>query len=108
MINTAIVMHSSHYNHRLVCMITVLGNGIPFVSLQNVCSSTTFQRQNYLSIVGLSGKKIMQLHVVSGKVEFNACQVSLLWQNSFMPSSHLARTLCDKFVYDFPCDFLAS
>ena len=23
-----------------------------------------------------------------------------------MPSSHLPRTLCDKFVYDFPCDFL--
>ena len=22
-----------------------------------------------------------------------------------MPSSHLPRTLCDKFVYDFPCDF---
>ena len=24
----------------------------------------------------------------------------------FMPSSHLPRTLCDKFIYDFPCDFL--
>ena len=24
-----------------------------------------------------------------------------------MPSSHLPRTACDKFVYDFPCDFLA-
>ena len=24
---------------------------------------------------------------------------------SLMPSSHLPRTLCDKFVYDFPCDF---
>ena len=24
----------------------------------------------------------------------------------FMPSSHLPRTPCDKFVYDFPCDFL--
>ena len=23
-----------------------------------------------------------------------------------MPSSHLPRTPCDKFVYDFPCDFL--
>ena len=23
-----------------------------------------------------------------------------------MPSSHLPRTLCDKFVYDFLCDFL--
>ena len=23
-----------------------------------------------------------------------------------MPSSNLPRTLCDKFVYDFPCDFL--
>ena len=25
------------------------------------------------------------------------------WQ--LMPSSHLPRTPCDKFVYDFPCDF---
>ena len=24
---------------------------------------------------------------------------------ALMPSSHLPRTLCDKFVYDFPCDF---
>ena len=23
-----------------------------------------------------------------------------------MPSSHLPRTLCDKFLYDFPCEFL--
>ena len=23
----------------------------------------------------------------------------------FMPSSHLPRTPCDKFIYDFPCDF---
>ena len=29
--------------------------------------------------------------------------VSLL--HLLMPSSHLPRTPCDKFVYDFPCDF---
>ena len=26
--------------------------------------------------------------------------------SSLMPSSHLPRTPCDKFVYDFPCEFL--
>ena len=26
--------------------------------------------------------------------------------NIAMPSSHLPRTPCDKYIYDFPCDFL--
>ena len=37
---------------------------------------------NYLSSVGLFGKETMQL--VSGKVEFDACQVSSQWHNSFL------------------------
>ena len=32
--------------------------------------------------------------------------VTFLHFRSLMPSSHLPRALCDKFVYDFPCNFL--
>ena len=33
------------------------------------------------------------------------CTVKLFKSHCLMPSSHLPRTPCDKFVYDFPCDF---
>ena len=54
----AIFTHISHCNHRLMCRISVL------------------VKQDFLS-----GWKTMQL--VSGKVKFNVCQVSLVWQKSF-------------------------
>ena len=52
----------------------------------NVCSTcTTFQSPELLNIqCGFIWKETMQL--VPGKVEFNACQVSLLLQNSFLVS----------------------
>ena len=40
---------------------------------------------------------------VLGAVRGNGSNV---FQAGLMPSSHLPRTPCDKFVYDFPCDFL--
>ena len=82
----ATVMHSSHCKHRLVCMSTVLVKqdsphqfSRPF---RNV-SSTTFQSPELLSLSQFwFMKETMQL--ISGKVEFNACQVSLLWHNSLV------------------------
>ena len=50
---------------------------------QNV-SSTTIQSPELLIQCGFIWKETMQL--VSGKVEFNECQVSLLWHNSFLVS----------------------
>ena len=82
-------MHSSLYNYRLVCRSSFVPvNRTSFVSfpgrLRNV-SSTTFQSPELLNIqCGFIWKKAMQL--VSGKAEFNACQVSLLWHNSFLVS----------------------
>ena len=62
-------------------------NNIPFVSfpgcLRNV-SSTIFQSPEVLIQYEFIWKETMQL--VSGKVEFNACQVSLLWHKSFLVS----------------------
>ena len=62
-------------------------NRTPFVSfpcrLRNV-SSTTFQSPELLIQCGFIWKETIQL--VSGKVKFNACQVSLLWHNSFLVS----------------------
>ena len=45
-------------------------------------SSTTFQSPELLIQCGFIWKETMQL--VSWKVEFNACQVSLLWHNSLV------------------------
>ena len=79
----AIVMHSSHCNHRLVCRSIVLVKqdsvhqfSRPFC---NVCGTELFNIQ-----CGFIWKESMQ--IVSGKVEFNACQVLLLWHNSFLVS----------------------
>ena len=41
-----------------------------------------FKVLNYLASVDLSGRK-QRRTLGSGTVEFNACQVSLLWHNSF-------------------------
>ena len=75
-------------------------------------SSTTFQSSELLIQCGFIWKGTMQL--VSGKVESNACQVSLLWHNSFLVSlwtfqptpvpvwRHLMRTniiLCTGILY---------
>ena len=81
----ATVTHSSHCNHRLVCRSIVLVKqdslrqfSRPFWNV----SSTTFQSPELLNIqCGFVWKETMQL--VSGKVAFNACQVSLLWHNSY-------------------------
>ena len=48
--------------------------------------STTFQSPELLIQCGFIWKETMQL--VSGKVEFNPCQVSLLWHNFFLVSLH--------------------
>ena len=50
---------------------------------QNI-SSTTFQSPELRIQCWFIWKETTQL--VSGKVEFNACQVSLLWHNSFLVS----------------------
>ena len=47
-------------------------------------SSTAFQNPELLIHCGFIWTETMQL--VSGKVEFNACQVSLLWHSSFLVS----------------------
>ena len=54
--------------------------------LIDICEKQTFNRLTWQTILHLSCMNIAQL----------------------MPSSHLSRTLCDKFVYDFQCDFWAS
>ena len=41
-----------------------------------------FQSPELLIQCGFIWKETM--HLVSGKVEFNVCQVSLLWHNSFL------------------------
>ena len=84
------VTHSSHCNHRLLCSsIVLVKNRTPFVSfpgrLRNV-SSTTFQSPDLLIQCGFIWKETMQILVVSGKVEFNVCQVSLLLHNSCLAS----------------------
>ena len=62
----------------------------PFVKFypysQNVSSTTVHFSKSWISYIqcGFIWKETMQL--VSGKVEFNACQVSLLWHNSFLVS----------------------
>ena len=81
----ATVMHNSHCNHRLVCRSIVL---VKRDSLRQFskpfwnASSTTLQSPELLTQCGFIWKETMQL--VSGKDEFNACQVSLLWHNSFL------------------------
>ena len=60
------------------------GNRTPFLSFPGLSwnvSSTTFQSPELVIQCGFIWKETMQL--VSGNVEFNACQVSLLWHNSF-------------------------
>ena len=72
--------------------------GIPNVSfpgcLRNV-SSTSFHSPELHIQCGFIWKDTMQL--ASGKVEFNACQVSLLWHNSF-----LAYKLFSPPSYNYP------
>ena len=75
----ATVMNSSHCKHRLVCMSTVL------VLKQD--SPHQFSSPELLSQFWFM-KEIMQL--ISGKVEFNACQVSLLWHNSLYSHNMIA------------------
>ena len=82
----ATVMHISHCSHRLVCRSIVL----VLVKLDSLCQFSRpftecllyyFQSPELLIHYGLLWKETMQL--VSGKVEFNACQFSLVWHNSF-------------------------
>ena len=77
----ATVTHSSHCNHRLVCRRIVLVKQDSLCQFSTPLSSTTFQSPELLIQCGFIWKETMQL--TSGKVEFNACQVSLLWHNSF-------------------------
>ena len=86
----ATVTHISHCNHRLVCRSIVLVKqdslhqfSRPFSSTTFV-TSTTFQSPKFLIQCGFICTETMQL--VSRKVEFNACQVSLLWHNSSLVS----------------------
>ena len=86
----ATVTHNSHCNHRLVCRRALsLWNKTPFVSSSrpfwNV-SSTTFQSPEWLIQCWFIWKQTKQL--VSGKVEINVCQVSLLWHNSYLCRGH--------------------
>ena len=83
----ATVTHSSHCNHRLVCrnIIQVKQDSLrqfsrPFLNV----SRNTIQSPELLNHCGFIWKETMQL--VSRKVEFNACQVSLMWHNSFLVS----------------------
>ena len=83
----ATVTHSSHCNHRFVCRSIVLmkqDSCVSFPGRSRNVPSTTFQSSELLIQCGFIWKETMQL--VSGKVEFNACQVSLLWHNSFLVS----------------------
>ena len=74
-------MHSSHCNQTCV---SIRQFSRPFWNV----SSTTFQSPELLWYqCAFIWKETMQL--VSGKVEFNACQVSLLWHNSFLVSLKL-------------------
>ena len=86
----ATVTHRSNYNHRSICVqehCNQWWNRTTFISFPgrfcNV-SSNTFQSPELLIQCGFTWKKTMQL--VSGKVEFNGRQVSLLWHNSFLVS----------------------
>ena len=80
------VTYGSHCNHIFFTCVqehcpgeTGLPSSGYQATLRNVSSPT------YPS-VGLSeNKQTMQL-IISGKVEFNACQVSLMWLNSFLVS----------------------
>ena len=56
-----------------------------FSSVHEMSLVLLFKVLNYLSSVGLSGRK-QCTYIVSGKVEFNACQASLLWHNFFLVS----------------------
>ena len=73
-------MHSSHCNQTCV---SIRQFSRPFWNV----SSTTFQSPELLIQCAFIWKETMQL--VSGKIEFNACQVSLLWHNSFLVSLKL-------------------
>ena len=57
--------------------------GLPssiFQAVHEMSLVLLFKVLNYLiSSVGLSGRKHFLKHLVSGKVEFSACQVSFLW-----------------------------
>ena len=84
---TATAMYSIHRNHRLVCRSIVL------VKQDSICqfsrpfwnvSSSTFQSPKLLIQSGFVWTETMQL--ILGKVEFNACQVLLVWHNSFSVS----------------------
>ena len=57
-----------------------------FSRLFCIVYSTTLQSPVLLIQCGIIWKETMQL--VSGKVEFNACQVALLWHNSFLCHGH--------------------
>ena len=83
----ATVTHSSHCHHRLACRSIVLvkqDSPCHFSRTVWYVSSATFQSPELLIQCGFFWKETMQL--VSGKVNFNAPQVSLLWYNSFSVS----------------------
>ena len=85
--NQPILSHSTAAFASLELCATALSwwNRTHFVSFpgrsRNV-SSTTFQSPELLIRCGFIWKEAMQL--VSGEVEFTACQVSLLWHNTFL------------------------
>ena len=64
-------------------------NRTPFVSFSGhfeMSQVLLFKVLNYLSSLGFIWKETMQLVSGDKEVEFNACQVSLLWHNSFIVS----------------------
>ena len=79
--------HTQQPLQALICVHFPGESGLPSVGSpgrsQNV-SSTTFQSPELLIQCGFIWQEIMQL--VSGKVEFNACQVLLLWHNNSLVS----------------------
>ena len=65
-------------------------------------SSTTFQNPELIIQCGFIWKETMQL--VSGNLEFNACQVALLWHNSLVSLRTFQPTLAYMFyIYSQLC-----
>ena len=95
----ATFMHNSHCNHRLVCRSIVLVKQDSIHQFSRLfwnVSNTIFPE--LLIQYEFIWKETMQL--VSGKVEFNACQVSLLWHNSLVSLWTFQPTLVCVSIFD--------
>ena len=95
------VQSDSHAQHPLHRQTDSWWNRTPFVRFlsrfENV-SSTTFQSRELLIQCGfifyLEADNAFIVSGMSGKVEFNACQVSLLWHNSFSQPTNFSAQRC--------------